>query len=99
MDEPFAALDEITRWRLNEDLRAVVAELGASVVFVTHSIYESVFLADRIAVVTPRPGRIAATLDMRADVARDAAYRTSAAYAARCREALAALEAGMAQPA
>ena len=62
MDEPFAALDEFTRHRLQEDLLALWRELGCTVVFVTHSIYEAAFLARRIVLMTPRPGRIAAEI-------------------------------------
>jgi len=58
MDEPFAALDEFTRHRLQEDLLALWQDLGCTVVFVTHSIYEAAFLARRIVLMTPRPGRI-----------------------------------------
>lgn len=58
MDEPFAALDEFTRHALQEDLLALQAEAGCSVVFVTHSIYEAAFLARRIVLMSPRPGRI-----------------------------------------
>jgi NitT/TauT family transport system ATP-binding protein len=58
MDEPFAALDEFTRHRLQEDLLALWRELGCTVVFVTHSIYEAAFLARRIVLMTPRPGHI-----------------------------------------
>ena len=58
MDEPFAALDEFTRNKLQEDLLALWQELGCTVVFVTHSIYEAAFLARRIVLMTPRPGRI-----------------------------------------
>jgi NitT/TauT family transport system ATP-binding protein len=60
MDEPFAALDEFTRHALQEDLRRLWASAGCSVVFVTHSIYEAAFLARRIVVMSPRPGRIGA---------------------------------------
>jgi NitT/TauT family transport system ATP-binding protein len=58
MDEPFAALDEFTRHRLQEDLLALWQQLGCTVVFVTHSIYEAAFLARRIVLMTPRPGRV-----------------------------------------
>ncbi len=59
MDEPFAALDEFTRHRLQNDLIALWQSIGCTIVFVTHSIYEAAFLARRIVLMTPRPGRIA----------------------------------------
>ena len=58
MDEPFAALDEITRFRLNNDLLTLWQALRKTVVFVTHSVFESVYLSQRIVVMTPRPGRV-----------------------------------------
>ena len=58
MDEPFAALDEFTRHALQEDLLALQAQAGCTIVFVTHSIYEAAFLARRIVLMSPRPGRI-----------------------------------------
>ena len=58
MDEPFAALDEITRFRLNNDLLALWRNLRKTVVFVTHSVFESVYLSERVIVMTSRPGRI-----------------------------------------
>jgi NitT/TauT family transport system ATP-binding protein len=93
MDEPFAALDEITRFKLNDDLLEVWKRLGKTVVFVTHSVFESVYLSQRIVVMTPRPGRIFTELRIDAPCPRDRQFRTSADYAALCRrvsEALAA---------
>jgi NitT/TauT family transport system ATP-binding protein len=94
MDEPFAALDEITRFKLNDDLVALWRELGMTVVFVTHSVFESVFLSGRIVVMTPRPGRVSAELSIDAP-RRDAEFRTSAEYAGYCRVASAALAQAM----
>jgi NitT/TauT family transport system ATP-binding protein len=62
MDEPFAALDEFTRHALQDDLLALWRDTGSTIVFVTHSIYEAAFLARRVVVMTPRPGRIATTI-------------------------------------
>lgn len=90
MDEPFAALDEITRFRLNDDLLRLQGELGATIVFVTHSVYESAYLSTRIAVMAARPGRIIAELATEG-VARGKDFRTSAAYAASCARAAEAL--------
>jgi NitT/TauT family transport system ATP-binding protein len=65
MDEPFAALDEQTRMVLGEDLSILLAKTGRTIVFVTHSLAEAVFLSDRIAVMTARPGRIKTILDVK----------------------------------
>ncbi len=84
MDEPFAALDEITRFRLNNDLLALWRRLQMTVVFVTHSVFESVYLSQRVLVMTARPGRLSA--EIRIDIeARDDAFRASSAYADYCR--------------
>ena len=91
MDEPFAALDEITRFRLNNDLLALWRNLRKTVIFVTHSIFESVFLSQRVIVMTPRPGRIAAEFRIEAPEPRGEDFRTSAGYAAHCREVSIAL--------
>lgn len=85
MDEPFAALDEITRFRLNNDLLALWRELRCTVVFVTHSVFESVYLAERIAVMRARPGRVVAQHLVPAEERADPEFRTSAGYAAHCR--------------
>jgi NitT/TauT family transport system ATP-binding protein len=80
MDEPFAALDEFTRHKLQEDLLSLWHELRCTVVFVTHSIYEACFLARRIVLMTPRPGRIdheiASPLRPGADTRLDPVYTT-----------------------
>ena len=86
MDEPFAALDEITRFKLNDDLIALWRELRMTVVFVTHSVFESVYLSQRVVVMSARPGRVFAELAIDAS-SRDAGFRTSAEYAAHCRVA------------
>src|SRR5512144_1707481 len=83
MDEPFAALDEITRFKLNDDLVALWRELRMTVVFVTHSVFESVYLSERIVVMTGRPGRVSSELLIDAPN-RDARFRTSAEYAGYC---------------
>jgi NitT/TauT family transport system ATP-binding protein len=95
MDEPFATLDEITRFRLDNDLLAVSHTLGQTVVFVTHSVFESVYLASRVVVMTARPGRIFAELTIEAPYPRDETFRTSAEYAAACRRASEALARAM----
>jgi NitT/TauT family transport system ATP-binding protein len=96
MDEPFAALDEITRFKLNDDLLALWRELRKTVVFVTHSVFESVYLSQRIVVMTPRPGRIFEEIAIDAPYPRDQSFRTSAEYAALCRMVSQALTAATA---
>lgn len=95
MDEPFAALDEITRLRLNDDLAALATELGTTVVFVTHSVTESVYLSDRVVVMTPRPGRVVETLAMSGPASRTEAFRLSSTYVESCHRASAALRLAM----
>src|SRR5262249_49134568 len=78
MDERFAALDEITRFRLNNDLLAVWRNLNKTVIFVTHSVFESVYLSQRVVVMTARPGRLAAEIAIKTREPRDEDFRTSA---------------------
>jgi NitT/TauT family transport system ATP-binding protein len=85
MDEPFAALDEITRFKLNDDLLALWHRLGKTIVFVTHSVFESVYLSQRVAVMTPRPGRVFTEIAIDAPQPRDRSFRTSGLYAEFCR--------------
>jgi NitT/TauT family transport system ATP-binding protein len=82
MDEPFAALDELTRQALNDDLLKLWEEDGLTVIFVTHSVYESVYLSSRVAVMTPRPGRIDDDIALRSPRGRVAGYRLTAEFAA-----------------
>ena len=93
MDEPFAALDEITRFKLNDDLLALWAQHHWTVVFVTHSVFESVYLSSRIVVMSARPGRVSS--EVSTDGKRDPSFRTSAAYAEQCRTVSARLAEAM----
>src|SRR3979411_676143 len=86
MDEPFAALDEITRFKLNSALLALWRNLHKTVTFVTHSVFESVYLSQRVIVMTPRPGRINAEFRIDAAEPRGEDFRTSAEYAGYCRK-------------
>ena len=87
MDEPFAALDEITRHRLNDDLLELWWKNRFTAVFVTHSVFESVYLSQRIVVMAARPGRIMADLDVSAPYPRSETFRTSGQYGELCRRA------------
>ena len=100
MDEPFAALDEITRIKqLNNDLLGVFAKKDLTVIFVTHSVYESVFLSSRIVVMSARPGRVSAEIEIDVPYPRDEDYRTSSTYNEYCRWASNALRRAMAESA
>ena len=92
MDEPFAALDEITRFKLNNDLLELWQREGFTVIFVTHSVFESAFLSQRIAVMAARPGRFIEDIMLEAPYPRTPEYRTSAQNNEYCRRASAALE-------
>jgi len=95
MDEPFAALDEITRFKLNNDLLQLWQALRTTVVFVTHSVFESVYLSSRVVVMAARPGRVFTELKIDAPYPRDQNFRTSAEYGAFCRRASEALAQAM----
>ena len=84
MDEPFGALDEFTRNKLDTDLRALWEKNGLTVVFVTHSIYEAVFLSSRVVMMAARPGRITADLSL-PEPDRSESYRLSSPFAEHCR--------------
>ena len=87
MDEPFAALDEITRFQLNNDLLTLWEREKFTVIFVTHSVFESVFLSNRIAVMAAKPGRMFEEMAVNAPYPRNEDFRTSSEYAALCRQA------------
>jgi NitT/TauT family transport system ATP-binding protein len=90
MDEPFAALDEMTRAVLNDDLLSLARDSGITVLFVTHSVAESVYLSDRVLVMTPRPGRILKTVVL-PPRQRGPSYRLSPAFLESGREVTDAL--------
>jgi NitT/TauT family transport system ATP-binding protein len=96
MDEPFAALDEITRFKLNDDLLRVFRAQGLTVIFVTHSVFESVYLSNRVLVMSARPGRVIADLPIAAPYPRGDDFRTSLHYGELCRAASAELHRAMA---
>jgi NitT/TauT family transport system ATP-binding protein len=95
MDEPFAALDEITRFKLNNDILRLREQLGWTVVFVTHSVYESVYLSSRIVVMAARPGRVVAEYDIDAPPLRSEVFRSTELYNRVCREVSASLHQAM----
>jgi NitT/TauT family transport system ATP-binding protein len=96
MDEPFAALDEITRNKLNNDLLRLWREQGFTAIFITHSVFESVYLSTDIAVMTSRPGRILARHSISSDAPRNADFRASQTYLDGCRAVSHDLEQAMA---
>jgi NitT/TauT family transport system ATP-binding protein len=87
MDEPFAALDEITRQRLNDDVLRLWKATGITVIFVTHSVFESAYLSNRIVVMKARPGRVHADFPLTTSLERDSHYRTSEEYRQACETA------------
>jgi len=84
MDEPFAALDEITRQKLNDDVLRLWRTSGVTVIFVTHSVFESVYLSNRIVVMRARPGQVYSDMPLHTSYDRDALYRASEEYRAAC---------------
>lgn len=97
MDEPFAALDEFTREALNDDLLKLWREDGLTVIFVTHSVYESCYLSTRIAVMSPRPGRVMEEITLFQSASRDAGYRLSPQFAENAHKVSAVLRHAMSE--
>ena len=85
MDEPFGALDEFTRNRLDADLQRLWKQRGFTVVFVTHSIYEAVFLSSRVIVMAARPGRVIADVPIDGPAERDESFRVSSPFIEYCK--------------
>ena len=85
MDEPFAALDEMTRFKLNNDVLSFWENTNLTVIFVTHSVFESVYLSSRVVVMAPRPGRVVADISLDENYPRTDEYRTTPEYAEKCR--------------
>lgn len=86
MDEPFGALDEMTRGRLNSDLLDLWSQKQWTVMFVTHNIYEAVYLSNRVVVMAARPGRVVADVAIDAPYPRSEAFRTTPLFNEYCRE-------------
>lgn len=93
MDEPFGALDEMTRSKLHQDLLTLWQQQHWTVIFITHNIYEAVYLSHRVVVITPRPGRVAADIAIEASYPRSEDFRTSSLFNDYCRQIFARLQA------
>ena len=96
MDEPFAALDEITRRALADDIQTLWAEMKPAIVFVTHNVEEAIYMASRLIVMTPGPGRIAAEAATLGPYPRPPGFRTSAMFRETAERVSADLAAAMA---
>ena len=99
LDEPFAALDEITRRALAEDLHRLWAETRPAIVFVTHNVEEAVFIASRVVVMTPCPGRAAGEVTVRVPTPRPEGFRTTSEFRETAEAASRMLAAAMAKAA
>jgi NitT/TauT family transport system ATP-binding protein len=97
MDEPFAALDEMTRFKLNNDTLALWQAQRFTTLFVTHSVYESVYLSSRVVIMAARPGRIVADIAIDEPYPRSDAFRTTERYNRWCVQVSAALHVNWAQ--
>jgi len=95
MDEPFAALDEINRFKLNNDILHLWEKFGWTVIFVTHSVFESVYLSQRIVVMAARPGRVFRNVTIDAPYPREEDFRTSSVYTENCRRVSETLQEAM----
>jgi NitT/TauT family transport system ATP-binding protein len=95
MDEPFAALDELARQALNDDLLALAREDQMTILFVTHSVFESTYLSSRVVVMTPRPGRVTADIRLSPPPLRDVSYRLTQEFADGARRVSEALRGAM----
>ncbi|KGF71580.1 nitrate ABC transporter ATPase [Neosynechococcus sphagnicola sy1] len=98
MDEPFGALDEITRSKLNTELLGLWTQKQWTVVFVTHNLYEAIYLSNRVVVMAAHPGRIVADVAIEVPYPRPPEFRASTVYSAYCRTIAQYLAAGTAQP-
>lgn len=94
MDEPFAAPDEMSRTKLNDEVLSLWKSLGLTVIFVTHSVFESVYLSSRVVVMAARPGRVVHDIALTGGYPRNAAWM-SPEYAESCRTVSKALEGTM----
>ena len=86
MDEPFAALDEITRFRLNNDLLKIYRKYNLTIIFVTHSVYESAYLSNKIALISDKPASLHETILLSSNQDRDDDYRLSSEYLENCKK-------------